>query len=329
MTAAPDTREPLVRIWERLNRPFDTPETVEAILGLSPNVVRQYMGTLTATSDEARTLIGGMPLTIRSLATSMETQALRCRGELRGPVLWSETMSARSASNGDEDLFVCAAPNRAYDITENRVLVAALTVVRTAALEAQTVGRHAYDDPTLREARAIGDRARSYIQHPSLRSVTVERPNGRAIKRTRAGKSGKTYAPALAMLERGAEPLDPSALLPFADQRTRAQHGVLMALVDKLEEGGSRLPDFRAENGILYAGPLQYHHPRKRATRTRLSGVVLGTLLIDVPDRLRETNRARAEEELKERANGRTTFAVMGRGDIERAFARAVSLARS
>ena len=56
--------------------------------------------------------------------TGIEPQ--RCIGELRGPVLWSETMSARASSFGDRDLFICATPSRAYDIDENRILVAAL-----------------------------------------------------------------------------------------------------------------------------------------------------------------------------------------------------------
>lgn len=326
--ASIDSDDPLERIWARLARPFNTPETVEAILGLPPKIVNQYVGTLTATSPEAFELIDAMPRTIRSLATSMEAHAVRCRGELRGPVLWSETMSARASSNGDDDVYVCAAPLRAYDITENRVLVAALNGILDASLDARVISEDTYDDEMLRAARKMGDRAKVYLQHPSLRSVTRERPSGRAIKRTRSGKSRKSYEPALQMLERVDEPLDPSLLRGFVDQRTRAQHALLMALVDRLETGGSRLPEFRAENGGLYSGPLQYHHPRKRASTTRLSGILLGTLLIDVPDRLRELNRGRAVDELALRAQGRASFVVMEPQDVDRAFNLAVDLAR-
>lgn len=319
---------PLARIWQRLARPFNTPETVDALLGLPPNVVRQYAGTLLANSPEAQVLLEGMPRTIRSLATSMDANAVRCRGELRGPVLWSETMSARASSNGDEDLFVCAAPARAYDITENRVLVAALNSVLDASLDAQLVSEDTYDDASLRSARRMGERAKTYLNHPSLRSVTRERPSGRAIKRTRSGKSRKSYQPALDMLEVNESPLEPEALEALCDQRTRAQHAVLVALLDRLESGGARLPDFRAEQGAIYAGPLQYRHPHQLAGTTKLSGILLGTLLIDVPYRIREVNRQRAEDELRARAQGRRTFVVMGAADVERAFATAVDLAR-
>ncbi len=60
----------------------------------------------------------------------------RCYGELRGPVLWSETMSARSASAGDPGMFVCATTTKAYDTDENRVLKAALDVIRRAGADA-------------------------------------------------------------------------------------------------------------------------------------------------------------------------------------------------
>jgi hypothetical protein len=258
----------------------------------------------------------------------MESHALRCNGELRGPVMWSETMSARASSNGDEGLYVCAVPSRAYDITENRVLVAALNSVWEAAVDAQVISEDTYDDAMLRSARRMGERAKTYLNHPSLRSVTRERPSGRALKRTRAGKSRSSYQPALDMLVRIDDPLEPEDLAALADQRTRAQHELLMGLVDKMEESGSRLPAFRAEHGVLYAGPLQYRHPHKRGLTAKLSGIVLGTLLIDVPDRIREVNRQRAEEELRARAQGRPTFVVMDRNDIERAFAVAVNLAQ-
>lgn len=327
--ALPPDAPALDRIWDRLGRPFNTPETVEAILGLPMKVVRQYVGTLIATSPEAVELLDNMPKTIRSLATSMESHAQRLRGELRGPVLWSETMSARASSNGAEDVFVCATPARAYDITENQVLVSALNGVWEASRDAQLISEDTYDDATLRQARSLGERAKTYLNHPSLRSVTVERPSGRALKRTRAGKSRKSYEPALIMLNRLDDPVQPDDVRSLIDQRTRAQHEVLIELVDRLEQGGSQLPEFRAENGVLYAGPIQYRHPRKRAHTVRLSGILLGTLLIDVPDRLREVNRQRAEDDLAARAQGRSSFLVMDRNDIDRAFAMAVDLARA
>ena len=113
--------------------------------------------------------------TVRSLATSLQAHNQRCVGELRGPVLWSETMSARASSFGDRDLFICATPARAYDIDENRVLVAALGLLRKAAKDATDHAHGFLDDPVLRHARTSATDATRWLDHPSLASV-IRRP---------------------------------------------------------------------------------------------------------------------------------------------------------
>lgn len=324
-----DGREPLVRIWERLARPFSMPETIDGILGLTPKVVNQFIGTRVANCEEADALLDTTHKAMRSLATSMQTHAQRCVGDVRGPILWSETIAARASSNGATDVFVCATPGRAYDITENQVLVAALDAVRQAGAQAASLSEQDYDDEMLRRARAQGERARVHLQHPSLRSVTVKNPDARALGRTRAGKSRKTYQPALDMLARMNDPIGVDELLPYVDRRTKAQHDVLMSFVDKLESGGSRLPPFRAEAGVLYAGPIQFRHPRTLGNVERLSGITIGNLLVDVPDRLRERSRSRAEFDLHARAQGRRCMVIMSRDDIEAAYTLAATLARA
>ena len=129
---APGERTATHELWELLRRPFNVVEAVDSVLGLSPNVVKQLTGAMLATCREAEALLAATPKTIRSLSISMSNQAEECRGELRGPVLWSETFSCRSSSAGRNDVYVCAAPSRAYDIPENRVLVAALLSVLAA-----------------------------------------------------------------------------------------------------------------------------------------------------------------------------------------------------
>lgn len=333
-TPAPDTgagrAEPaLDALWARLARPFDPVLTISGLIGLSPTVVGQLVGQVLATSPEADHLLDSFPHTIRQLATSMEQASERCFGNLRGPVLWSETNSARAATAGNPNLFVCLTPSRAYDIDENRVLVWALEQVRRggqAALE--SVPGKLSDDPLMRAVRRNLSDASRFIEHPSLRGVTKGKPNPRAVKKTRAGRKRATYAPAVALLDRAAEPVGTDDLLPYLDRRTRAQHRLLMALVERLEAQGARLPDFRVEGGGLYTGPLQYHHPRGVPGPARLSGVLLGELLIDVPDRLTVRNRDLAQAALEHRAGGRAAAVVMDPDDLEAAIGRAIALAR-
>jgi hypothetical protein len=323
----PET-DPSIEIWNRLSRPFDVVGTVSALVGLPISEIAQMVGATIATSSEAEGLLGAMPTTVRSLATSLQTQTERCIGNLRGPVLWSETMSARASSFGDEGLFVCKTPSRAYDIDENRVLVAALMSVRESAKVAEHNNERALDDPLLRAARRNGNEANRFIEHPSLNRVTRERPNARALRRTRSGKHRKSYQPALDMLDRYANPLDASDVRALCDERTRAQHAALVGIIERLEQhGGTHLPPFRVERGALFSGPVQYHHGRRLGERKRVSGIVVGQLLVDVPDRLHDPSRRRAEARLAARAGSRPHQVVMGIDDLDRAVARAIQLA--
>jgi len=321
--------DPFLDLWARLIRPFDVVRTVSAITGLSNSVVSQLVGVAIAGSTEANRLLDELPKSIRSLATSMTTQNERCKGELRGPVLWSETMSARASSFGDPDLYVCMTPSRAYDVDENRVLVSALVAVRDAAKDAtENTPLRQQEDKQLRAVKRNGNDAGRFVEHPSLQRVSRERPKARAIKRTRSGKKAKVYEPAVAMLERAANPLTAEDVRSWCDKRTLAQIALLMGVAHRLELTGNTLPAFRSERGALFSGPVQYYHGRLLGDRDSLSGIVIGSLLVDVPDRLSDPNRGRAEAALKARAGDRHTMVVMNEPDIDRAVIRAIELVR-
>lgn len=326
-----DGYDALADLWSRLSRPFSVVSTVSVLTGLSRPAVGELVGTVIATSPEAERLLEEFPRTVRSLATSMGTQAERCIGALRGPVLWSETLAARASSFGDPDLYICATPSRAYDIDENRVLVAALLAVRDAGHDAleHIGGRQRYQDPLIRTAIRNSHDAARFAEHPSLTRVARGKPSPRAIKRTRSGKKKASYEPALQMLERAADPLSIEQVRAVCDRRTRAQHLLLMRLVHRLEARGGHLPPFRAELASLYAGPVQFHHPRRAAERGGLAGIVVGQLLVDVPDRLGSDDRSAAEAALARRAGSLASMVVMGDDDVEAAVARAVELAIS
>ncbi|MBV6507297.1 MAG: hypothetical protein JJLCMIEE_00338 [Acidimicrobiales bacterium] len=311
-------------IWRRVARPYVLHEVVDALLGLSPSVVRQLAGTLLATSDEAVRLLDEMPRTIRSLSITMTTRPQRCQGELRGPVLWSETMSARASSYGLDDVLVCAAPSRGYDIVENRLLVMALLSVRDAGRAADAIPAADYDDETLRAARLNGFRAQRYLEHRSLASVPRERPAARDLKRALSGRRSRTYHPAFEMLDRSVEPLRGPDLLPFCDHRTKSQHNVVLAVAESLERRGIDIPAFRAIDGALEAGPIRYIHPRVRGDHSRLHGILVGDVLLDVPEKAHARSPSRAEAALAARASGRPHALVTSRRDVEAAVELAI-----
>lgn len=336
MANVPDPTEPsdgtvgtdpdFAELYARLARPFDVVTTMAALTGMGALAVSQIVGSALATGPEARRLLSSMHRNIRSLATSLQTHNQRCIGELRGPVMWSETMSARASSFGDRDLFVCATPTRAYDIDENQVLVAALATVAEGARAATEHVRGTSSDPLLEAAHRAGADAKRWLDHPSLVEVSRRRPGPRALRRTRSGKHRASYEPALAVLDRATEPLDVEVIGAWRDQRTRAQHRVLIEIIRRLERAGRRLPELRVERGAVFAGPVQYHHNRRLGDHTTVSGITVGRLLVDVPARLHDPDRVRAEAELAGRSGGRPTMVVMGEDDLDTVVARAVEL---
>jgi hypothetical protein len=307
-------------VWARLHRPFDAVEVADALLGLSMAVTRQLVGAVLATSEEADGLLDAMPHVVRALAVSTTSSPERHHGEVRGPVLWSETMSARASSAGDTGLFVCASPSKAYDTEENRVLVAALDAIRRGAQAIDAHAPAAHDNRMLRRARVNGARAVRFLEHRTLASVERCRPDGRAVRRARAGSRRQTYRPAVAMLDRAAEPLTHAHIARYNDQRTAAQHELLAAVVEGFEARGAPVPPFRAEEGALGAGPIRYIHPRRGGdARHDVHGILIGNVLLDVPHRADERNPFRAQSELEARSGGRRTFVVMAANDVERA----------
>ena len=60
-------------LWSRLARPFALIEVVDALLGLSTEVVQQLAGVTVAVCDEAAALLADAPV---SLARGVESDAL-------------------------------------------------------------------------------------------------------------------------------------------------------------------------------------------------------------------------------------------------------------
>lgn len=263
-------------VLARMSRPYEPARVAAILLGLPQRAARQLVGSVLATSDEAEDLLEGMPHIVRSMAIATTDRAERCYGELRGPVLWSETMGARSASAGDPGLFVCSTTTKAYDTDENRVLKAALTTIERAGRDA-THGFDLHGDEVLRRARHNHQRARHMLEHRTLSSVPVTRVTGRMLQRTRAGSRRNTYRPALDLLARAQAPVHAVHLQSYAPRATRADHDLLAESLATLDaRNGSPVP-MRTSHGALVAGPIRYEH---------IAGVMIGGTLITATDEI-------------------------------------------
>lgn len=327
MVEGPDGLE---EIWRRLARPFSTGDTVSALTGLSRSAIGELSSTVLATSDEAVDLLDSFPRSVRALGTSMTSTAERCIGELRGPVLWSETLSARASSFGDPDLYICSSPRMAYDIAENRVLVAALAAVAEGARTAvEHIGGEArYEDPVISQVLHNGNLALRALEHPSLKDVKRGKPTSREMRRARSSKRRKTYEPAVRLLDRAEEPLGVGSVRTLCDRRTRAQHSVLARVVAALEELHGPLPAIRAERGVLMAGPVRYRHPARRVGPDAApAGVTIGDVLLDVPEGTGQLDLEAEEARLAERAGDLESRLVTSLDQVDEAVAEAIAIA--
>jgi hypothetical protein len=312
----------LAVVMGRLARPYDPERVVAALLGMRPRLARQLVGTVLATSDEAEELLAAMPTIVRSLAIATTDRPERCYGELRGPVLWAETMSARSASAGDPGLFVCATTTKAYDTDENRVLKAALEAVQRAGRRADALA-DGYSEDVAKRARHNAQVAARLLDHQTLAQVPLTTPGGRALRRTRAGSRRHTYQPALAVLRRAGEPLTPAHLAALVDERTRAQHDLLAAALQHLAAVTGARPPLRSDRGGLAAGPLTFRHPGAAGDPDHPDGITIGGVLLDVADPLHD-DPDRARSVLAERAGRRVAILARGPEDVTRAVALAL-----
>jgi hypothetical protein len=308
-------------LWENLSRPLAVSDAARALFGLSFDVIRQLAGALVATSAEAEALLLTMPEVLRNLSITTVQTVERCQGEVRGPVLWSETVSARAGTAGATDVFVCLTARRAYDTPQNRVLVAALTAVRRSAADADAVARQAYDDEVLLRARANGDDARRFLEHRTMRDVSRKRPSRRDVAKAAAGRRSQQYLPAIDLLRRMRDPIGLNHLLPFTDARTAWQHWAIVSLAAQLRKRGAPLGAFRVTpSGDVRAGRLTFRHANvARETQNPLHGILFERLLVDVPDEVGTTDVDAATEALARRAQGRIPVLVTSAADIERA----------
>ncbi len=308
-------------LLERLARPYEPAHVVAAMLGLPTRFARQLVGAALACSREAEELLAALPQLMRSLAIATTDRPVRCYGELRGPVLWSETMSARSASAGDPGLYVCATTTKAYDTDENRVLKLALDTIRAAGHAAE-YGRDAAIDDVTRAARHNGHVAARMLEHQALSAVPVARLTGRALRRTRAGSRRARYRPALAVLRRAADPVGVEHLDPLVDRYTRARNALLVDVLEGVERAVGAVPPLRSSHGSLVAGVVRFHHPGRRNDDGELDGVRVGDVLLDVPhpgDLEPDRSRARLEA----RAGALLPILVVEPADVDRAIERA------
>jgi hypothetical protein len=245
-----------VRLWRRRARQSPAIPSAAALIGIDSPTLSDATAISLAASEEATVLLDGMELRVRTLKTTVSTESERCVFSVRGPVLWSETITARANALGNEDVFVCMTAGRSFDTVENQVLVAALEAIARA-------GR-ALNGPTGEEVERIGKvaaEAAAWRNHPRLADVRPGRLQGRAMARLRGGHRMARLAPVLAVRHRVREPFIGEDLVGLSDAATQRYHEFVSGVIDAVRERTGRGGTLTFSDGGLWAGPVSFRHP--------------------------------------------------------------------
>ncbi len=273
---------PSEAVWKLIDPPFRPIDAACAIFGLTPAAARHVVGRELLNSDETQRLLDETPDMIRYLRNQLSFRNIRSVGAVLGPIQWQATITARAAAGFPEDLFICAAPYRDFDLPENQVLAYALKRLVDAGRHVNLLDRESFDDERVTEARARARQARSYFEHRSLVGVKPKNDPG-TLRKLERSTDLSTYRSVLDFLPRATRPLSQRAINHLSDRRTALQHKVLLAVLATLMREGVNVRPLQPVNGVLVGGPVEYRHPGSRGL-PGAHGIRVGEILIDVPD---------------------------------------------
>ncbi len=252
------------------------------MFGLTPAAARHVVGRELLNSDEATRLLDASPDILRYMRNQQGSKQVRSVGSVNGPIQWHSTIMARAAAGFPEDLFICAAPYRDFDVPENQLFAYALKRLVDAGRHVNLLDRESFEDERVTKARSRARDAATFLAFRSLDGVSP-RNDPLTVRRTRRSKARSTYDPVLDFLPRAMRPLSGWALTHLGDRRTSQQHKVLLAVLACLRREGVDVRPFEPVNGVLHAGPVEYRHPGSRGL-AGAHGIRIGDVLIDVPD---------------------------------------------
>lgn len=259
-SAEPES-DPTAELWRRRSRWAPSLGSAAALTGVDVGTLGDATAISLAASEEAAELLDGMELRVRSLKSTVASSTERCVSSVRGPVLWSETITARANALGRDDVFVCSTASRSFDTVENRVLVAALEGIARAARALRGPTGQMVDPSEVERIRLVAAEAERWRRHPRLSPIPAARTSGRDMARIRGGHRLARMAPVLAVRARMAEPFTGDDVTGLSDPQTRAYHGFVLEVLDAVTEHAGRAQRLVLSDGGLWSGVVGFRHP--------------------------------------------------------------------
>lgn len=222
-------------LWVHRDRRIPAVAAAAALTG-HPNVLlADAAGVCFALSPELEELLAGMPGRIRGLPSVLSDTPVRMVHSVRGPVLWSETLTARANSYGGEDVFVCRTVERSFDCASNRTLVWLLEHASSAARslrrrEGASGITEMLEPGTIRRVEEIGATARAWRTSARLAPVPGRPPDRLELTRLRRGNRNDPDTDVLLRARgRALQPFTTEDLVSLTDAATGAEHDTVLA----------------------------------------------------------------------------------------------------
>lgn len=221
-------------LWLHRDRRIPAVAAAVALTGLPVRLIEDAARVSFTLSCEFEALLEGMQQRARQLPSVLEDHPERCVHSVRGPVLWSETITARANSFGDEDVFVCRSVRRSFDCAENRLLAWLLdrgtSAGRLLRRRSGASGIAQRMDPgELRRAEEIGARARAWRTIPWLTDVDARDPYPTELSRIRHKRArGAEASVLLECRARARQPFAAEELASLCDGATADLHAQVL-----------------------------------------------------------------------------------------------------
>ncbi|MFV0316991.1 MAG: hypothetical protein ACK5O2_08530 [Microthrixaceae bacterium] len=249
-------------LWAHRDRRVPAVAAAHVLTGLPSAMLEQAARIAFAASAECEALLSTMDSVIRELPSELIGYSQRCIHEVRGPVIWSETVAARGSSFGDEDVFVCSTVRRSYDCMQNRLLCWILQRAGLAVGAVQGPMGVRLEPGERRRIEETAMDARRWRGTPRLRGVTPARPSRREVARLRSARGSEGAAAVLLdALARVEQPFSGPDVVALADHDTLVAHEVLL---EELTRSGDGFV-LGCSDGSIVSGDVSWRHPANEA----------------------------------------------------------------
>ena len=262
---------PTVTLWNGFDDDSPQRARMPIFCGIPMQLMDDVMYLATARSRPAARLLARTPALMRNLSHQTTVKTERCIGHVRGPIQWSETITAWGSGVGVNDVFVCGTPRRDFDVPENRLVVWLLKRLVSAGRRSNGDAAGWFDPDDVERIREQGRQAQRLLSHPSLRGISSRKLDGREWRLVRKSRHLDTYAPAIKLAERVARPFGADEARGLSSAATQEHHRVMLMLLDSVKARGHAVPLISVRGDFMVSGHLRYRNPYVMVDR-RLSG---------------------------------------------------------